>query len=524
MNNILKYMLMSTALLAFLNFPAVGQSYQVISNRCLGGSGGEGGGSIVYCGNYEFMIGCFTTSGVSGTKTVPLCNPTNSGMWTFKTDTTYSDIWQMTIDGYGVEGLTEFSINLNNRNLNFSCGSMSDSSCDKSENNKSFPNHPSDYWVGACDSSGVILWEKTLGGISSDDYPIIFQSSASDYYVIGTSTSPVGGDKTVANYGMDDYWMVKLDSIGHIKWDKVYGGSLRELHLNDDRLSMVETDNNALVFMGTTNSPADGNVSDTSRGTYDLWVVKIDTSGAIIWDKRFGGNGPEYANRIINTPDKGFMLCGQTRSDQGFDVSESKKGLDDVWIVKIDSLGNKQFDKRYGGNNHSYGIDIANAPGGGYWVGGFTDSDSLFDVSQPGYGFWDYWLIRLDSLGTKIWDGRYGGSGYDHLNSIAVLPDSSVVLCGVGDDGTSPVKTDSGYGGGDMYLVRIKYVDNTSGIAQPKSISSFQLYPNPAQDAFTLVSDALKQREVTISIYNLPGELVYREKVTPNTNSIRVPI
>ncbi|HEX5001246.1 MAG TPA: hypothetical protein VFW78_02020, partial [Bacteroidia bacterium] len=134
MNNLFKYVLMSTALLAVLNVPAAGQSYQVISNRCLGGSGGENNGSIVYCGNYEFIMGCGSFSGISGFKTVPLCDPANAGMWILKTDTSYANTWQLTIDGNRSEGRTEFSMNSINGNLNFACASMSDSSCDKSEN------------------------------------------------------------------------------------------------------------------------------------------------------------------------------------------------------------------------------------------------------------------------------------------------------------------------------------------------------------------------------------------------------
>ncbi|HEX5002272.1 MAG TPA: hypothetical protein VFW78_07230, partial [Bacteroidia bacterium] len=134
MNNLLKFVLMSTALLAVLNLPSAGQSYQVISNRCLGGSAGEKNGSIVYCGNYEFIMGCQSFSDSSGFKTVPLCDPANAGMWILKTDTSYANTWQLTIDGNRSEGRTEFSMNSINGNLNFACASMSDSSCDKSEN------------------------------------------------------------------------------------------------------------------------------------------------------------------------------------------------------------------------------------------------------------------------------------------------------------------------------------------------------------------------------------------------------
>src|SRR5204862_6358206 len=100
----------------------------------------------------------------------------------------------------------------------------------------------------------------------------------------GTSYSDVSGNKTSSAYGAGDYWIVRLDSGGNKLWEKVYGGS------GDDVLfSLQQTSDGGFVLAGASSSGADGNKSSPNYGGYDFWVVRLDSSGSIVWDQSFGG-------------------------------------------------------------------------------------------------------------------------------------------------------------------------------------------------------------------------------------------
>ena len=105
---------------------------------------------------------------------------------------------------------------------------------------------------------------------------------------------------------------------------------------------------------GQTASAADGDVTEASRGDRDLWVVKIDARGNKQWDRRVGGSGGEYGGQLKETADGGVLLGGQTGSPPSGEVTEDSRGLLDYWVVKLDAQGHKRWDKRFGGAGQDY--------------------------------------------------------------------------------------------------------------------------------------------------------------------------
>ena len=124
---------------------------------------------------------------------------------------------------------------------------------------------------------------------------------------------------------------------------------------------------------------------------------------------------------------------------------------------------------------------------GGYWIGGSTNADSSsFDISEPSYGLWDYWLIKIDSVGNKLFDKRFGGPGDDILYSFVIMPDSSMMLFGEGDSGISSVKTDAGKGLTDYWLVHFYYGSNPPvSVTEINDTGFISIYPNPATDVIS---------------------------------------
>ncbi|MBA3285121.1 MAG: T9SS type A sorting domain-containing protein, partial [Nitrosopumilus sp.] len=345
---------------------------------------------------------------------------------------------------------------------------------------------------------------------------IIKQLNNEEYIVCGNSTSGIDGDKTQVNFGARDFWLVKMDSIGNKVWDFVYGGTLTELAGNGLNSLLSLPDGN-FIFGGTTNSPLSGNISDTSKGGFDVWILNIDSFGNIIWDKRFGGSSADKVKHISQTRDKGYIICSETNSPQSGDVSDtSRGGISDFWILKIDSVGNKLWDKRYGGNQLDIPMKIVEDFDGGYWVGGITNSDLGAEISEPPIGDFDYWIIKIDSIGNKIWDKRFGGPSGNFLTDFILLPDSSIMLFGSADSGTSSIKTDPGKGASDYWLVHFYYGPNPVGIKDVnETIYNYSVYPNPAS-YFITIEMKENNNPFTFTLKDLVGRKILSRHIQSN--------
>ena len=154
-------------------------------------------------------------------------------------------------------------------------------------------------------------------------------------------------------------------------------------------------------------------------------------AGAITWDKTFGGSKDDKAYSIAQTSDGGYIVAGDTESKGA--------GLDDVWVIKLDKNGNKEWDKTFGGKYYDEPYSIAQTSDGGYIVAGYTDS--------KGAGGEDVWVIKLDKNGNKEWDKTFGGSDWDKANSVIQTSDGGYIVAG---------DTESkGAGGDDAWVIKL---------------------------------------------------------------------
>jgi hypothetical protein len=503
------------------------QSFFKLWDKTYGGNSSESYYNEIHSSSSGklFIVGD-SDSEISGDKNLPLCMSgiyTYPDCWIVEIDTAGTILNQFDFGGEKTDMFPKFSLGNNSSDFYLACRSFSDSACDKSEHSRGIPS--SDYWICHLDSTGMKIWDKTLGGANYDEFPQIIQLSSGDLIVCGWSFSPIGGDKTVSNFGGQDYWAVKLDVQGSIIWDKVYGGTGSEIG-GDANIKptclLMPMENSTYVIAGTTDSPASGSVSDSSRGAQDIWLIKLDSAGNRIWDRRYGGAVNEGCTHISKTNDNGFILCGRTNSPAGYDVTDSSKGSWDIWVIKIDSLGNKQWDKRYGGNDADGSCWIGPSLMGGYWIAGYTDSDSSFDVSESTYGGVDYWILKIDSAGNKIWDKRFGGTTDDRATSLVELADSSILLCGISDSsGFTATKTAPSKGGTDYWVVKLKYSGNVqTGIPNLLASNNFNVYPNPATNEIVLNNGEL--RILQVQIMNLLGEKIKIVECNSRSASINI--
>ena len=195
--------------------------------------------------------------------------------------------------------------------------------------------------------------------------------------------------------GGDDYWIVKLDSNGTLLWQKCLGGTLADL-----AYSIKQTRDNGFIISGWTNSN-DGDVNGIHSPNADYWIVKTDSVATVQWQKCFGGIGAELADEIQQTYDGGYIVTGiEDGPPNDGDVIVSY-GDGDYWVLKLDSMGNIQWQKTLGGSAYEETYSIQQTSDSGYIVAGNSSSNDWDVVGQHGAG--DNWIVKLDGGGNKIW-------------------------------------------------------------------------------------------------------------------------
>ena len=237
-------------------------------------------------------------------------------------------------------------------------------------------------------------------------------------------------------------------------WDSTLGGSG-----NEPLYALQPTTDGGYIMGGITTSGVSGDVTGSSRGLRDFWVVKVDALGAKQWDKTYGGSSYDELYDLVPTADGGYLLGGASMSDISGDKSEASKGFDDYWVVKIDAQGNKQWDRTIGGNGTDYLYGVRQTADGGYLLAGNSYSGVGADKTEPSRGNVDIWVVKLNPLGQKIWDKTYGGSGSDYygFKCLTLTLDGGFVLGSFSDSGVSGEKTQPSWGGsdGDYWVLKL---------------------------------------------------------------------
>ncbi len=222
-----------------------------------------------------------------------------------------------------------------------------------------------DVYVAKLDSVGNLQWTRTIGGTSIDWGYSIVQTTDGGYAITGVTAS--------FGQGSYDGYVVKLNANGVLQWTRTIGGTA-----HDWCFSLVQTTDNGYALACRTTS--------FGQGSMDVYIVKLNSAGGIQWTKTVGGSGNEEAHSIIQSINGGFLIAGYT--------SSFGQGGYDVYIIKLDALGNLQWTRTIGGNNDDWGLSIVQASNGGAAIGGITQSFGL--------GSWDAYVINLDASGNLI--------------------------------------------------------------------------------------------------------------------------
>lgn len=311
---------------------------------------------------------------------------------------------------------------------------------------------------GNSDAQGFTVdFIKILGGSQVDTFQSVAVSNDGGYVALG-HTQSIDGDVTDNDSQINKLWLVKTNEDGDIQWSKTYGGS------EDNRGSkIISTTDGGYAMLGYSES-SDGNLTENA-GFYDHWVVKLDSQGAIEWQKSFGFSGSDQALDIIQTTDGGYFTSGfldvsasggdgndGIQEDQDiYQTRTTLHGVGEFWGHKLDASGNLVWRRYFGGSNNDRAYAAAQAPDGGILMTGSSESED-FDVSTS-QGSYDFWAVRIDNTGTLLWERSLGGSQIEIAYALTTTADGNYLLAG--DTRSSDGDVTNFRGSADVWLVKI---------------------------------------------------------------------
>jgi len=288
-------------------------------------------------------------------------------------------------------------------------------------------NHGSeDFYIIKLDLKGNIIWQKMYGGNGEDWASSIYQTKDGGYILSGyTNSNNISGMKYKDKY-YEYFYVLKLDSKGDIQWQNLFGGSQMEgeKEFIESAFSIQQTDDEGYIITGPSGAKDIPGVKN--NGNCDYFILKLDSDGNIIWQKMYGGSGYDNAFSIQQTEDGGYIVAGFSDST---DIPGIKNnGYMDIYIIKIDLKGNIIWQKMYGGSGYDKAFSIQQTEDGGYIIAGLSDSTDIPGLKNNGGD--SIYIIKINLKGDIIWQRIYGGSDYDCAYSIFQDKDGGYIVAG----------------------------------------------------------------------------------------------
>ncbi len=325
--------------------------------------------------------------------------------------------------------------------------------------------HPPCGWVVKLDQGGTIIWSTCVDAESNKFITSIIQTSDGGYILCGYTGKSYSGVLGYHG-GTSDAWVAKLRSDGSLDWQKLYGGSSSETAYSICENNIEGGGYVFAGVTRSNDGDVSGlHIATTGGDSTDIWVVKLSLSGDIEWQHCYGGENRDWAKSIVQTSDKGYAFVGWTASHSG-DVTNhffsDTLNSSDAWVVKINSSGRLLWERCFGGSRNDQGYSVASTSDGGVVLAGITTSN---DGNIPGFhlsflGSSDAFIARLSATGEIIWQKCYGGTSSENANSIVTTTDGGYLLLGSsssydGDLSGIPYHGHIGPAANDFWLLKV---------------------------------------------------------------------
>lgn len=422
------------------NVPPQGFTGEIQWVRTLGGSSIDQATSIAATSDGNFVVAgtTYSTDGDVSGKSTP-----DADYWVVKISTTGNVLWNRTYGtsedelAHHVSATDDGGFIVAGYSRGDNCGSGS---------NGGFH----DYWLAKFNAAGNPEWCQNFGFGGSDQAFDVFQTSdggyfASGYFDVSASNGQGNDDRSPGGtrHGVGEYWAIKMDANGEFFWRRYFGGTN-----NDRSYDALETPEGDFILAGASESD-DFDITD-SKGSYDLWAVKVSADGDKMWTKSYGGSEIDIGYAICPIGDGSYFFAGDSRSSDK-DVTNSY-GNADMWVVKIGSNGNRISQKSYGGSQFDSARKIKQLSDGNFMIIGSTrSSDNDVSINK---GLNDAWLVIIDRNQQLLYEKTIGGSSLDFAEDAIQAADGSIII--VGNTESSDGDITSNKGVKDFLIVKIK--------------------------------------------------------------------
>lgn len=478
--------------------------------------------------DYGFILAGSSVSDKTGNKTDD--NHGDLDYWIWKMNEKGELDWQKSLGGNGFDLLHSVK-NTNDGGFILAGTSSSGNGFQKKEECKGI----TDFWVIKLDASGAEQWQRTIGGNGQDELLCAFQtkdggfvlggssssspSSISNVQVDGKSATSAKKDmysKSEKSRGNMDYWIVKLNKLGVIEWQKTYGGEYADI-----LRSMEQTTDNGYILAGYSNSPVSGDKTEVNNGSGDYWILKLNDTGDIEWQKNYGAEGDEQPYVIHQTKDGGYIVGGNSNSSNaltsfGGIVSNGT----DFWVLKLDKQGEIIWSKTYDFGKLDILTSLVENQDETYLLGGYAKTETkeslIGDIAKKAGiakekdGINDYIALKIDEKGEEFWNKTVGSNGEDILRKLIETRDGGYLMAGTSNSNSSKDKN-SNIGGNDFWVVKLK---DKSKIEKVKA--SIEAIPNPAV-SYTNVIIGHDFNEGTATVVDVLGRVLQHFKISSQT-------
>jgi hypothetical protein len=496
---------------------------------CLGGNSNDFSYSIKETNDFGFLVMGFTQSNNGNA----LNYHGNGDLFLVKLNQNGSIVWNKCFGGSGFDetgknnngiyGTDFFPEHL----IETSDAGFVILSCTRSNDGEVIGCHPpltgltyfQDLWLIKINYLGNIEFQKCIGG-SNIDIPIsLVKDSIYGGYLILSCTQSNDGD-FIFNHGSIDIAVTKIDSTFNILWSKCLGGTN-----NDYASSIIQDQNGDLLISGLTASN-NGDIINYHGGPADVCIFKLDHNGNIIWSKTYGGTGDEGS---INSPIQNVKLIPSGNNEYIFSTITSSNDGDvsinygsyDYWVAKIDALGSLIWNQSIGSifDDHN-GLQMNQSSADGEILIGFSNFNSSGNVGGSNSGYHDYFdigLVKLASNGTILWHKCFGGSGIESITSTLFDNNNNVVFAGYTTSNNGDVT--GNHGNYDLWICKLN--QPITELSNKNSGNLFSIFPNPTSSQIVIESDETFINS-SYSIYNSIGKSVLEGKINSKKTIIEL--
>src|SRR5690606_20801766 len=221
------------------------------------------------------------------------------------------------------------------------------------------------------------------------------------------------------------------------------------------------TNDEGSIIGGSSSSNISGEKNENSNGGIDIWIIKIDSQGEIQWQNTIGGSGEDnlFLNgKIIQTTDGGYFLGCTSNSNISGDKTENSKGFNDFWVLKLNAAGDIEWQKTIGGSGQDFLFSLLQTNDNGFVIGGSSTSNISGDKTEDSQGSNDYWVLKINETGMIEWQNTIGGSETEILQDIRETSDGGYIVGGSSYSGISGDKTEASNGGADYWIVKLNQI------------------------------------------------------------------